>query len=150
VSGMGLVAGIGLVVGIGLLSQLWLFRAVIELGEAVLDRVPLVKTVFRAIKDFVDYFSSGSDRQAMQTVVRVRHPGLQVTMLGFITREDFSQLPYGDQGEVAVYLPMSYQIGGYTVIIPREWVEPVDMPFEDAMRMIITASVARKSGQSSP
>ena len=55
--GMGFVGGIALVMAIGLLSQLWLFRKLIDLGEMALDRMPLVKTVFRATKDFVDYFS---------------------------------------------------------------------------------------------
>lgn len=142
--GMGLILGLALVVGVGLLSQIWLFRRIIDLGEAILDRLPLVKTVYRAIKDFVDYFSQG-DGAALQKVVKVRHPDLPVTMIGFVTREDFSRLPFGEQGEVAVYLPMSYMIGGYTLILPRDWVEPLDMSFEDAMRLVITAGVSRKA-----
>lgn len=144
VTGMGLIAGMAVVIIVGLLSQMWLFKRVFDLGESVLDRMPLVKTVYRAIKDFVDYFDSGNKK--LQKVVKVRHPDLPVTLLGFVTREDFEGLPFGDASEIAVYLPMSYQIGGYTLILPRSWVEPVDMSFEDAMRMILTAGVSRQSG----
>lgn len=142
VTGMGLVFGIAIVIAIGVLSQVWLFRKLIEFGEAILDRMPVVKSVFRATKDFVEYFSSDDDK--FNQVVLVRHPELKISMLGFITRDDFSTLPFGKEGEVAVYLPLSYQVAGYTIFVPREWCEPVDMPFEDAVRLILTAAMSRR------
>ncbi len=142
IRGMGLVLGILLVIAIGLLSQIYLFRKLIEIGEKVLDSMPVVKSVYRATKDFVEYFAG--DDEKFNQVVLVRHPDLQIAVLGFITREDFSTLPFGREGEVAVYLPLSYQIAGYTVFIPREWCEPVDMPFEDAVRLILTAAMTRR------
>lgn len=143
IRGMGLVAGVALVLAIGLLSQVWLFQKLIELGEAFLDRMPVVKSVYRATKDFVDYFS-GDDGERFSQVVLVRHPELKVALLGFVTREDFSNLPFGKEGEVAVYLPLSYQIAGYTIFVPKEWCEPVDIPFEDAVRLILTAAMTRR------
>lgn len=145
ITGMGLVGGILLVIAIGVLSQVWLFRKFIDLGEAILDRMPLIKSVFRATKDFVEYFSSDDTRRFSQ-VVMVRHPELKAGLLGFITREEFSELPFGEEGEVAVYLPMSYQIGGYTLFVPKAWCEPVDIPFEDALRLILTAGMSRRGG----
>lgn len=145
IRGMGLVVGILAVMGIGLLSQVWLFRKLIDLGEGILDRMPVVKSVYRATKDFVEYFS-GDGTEKFSQVVMVRHPSLGISLLGFITREDFSTLPFGKEGEVAVYLPLSYQIAGYTIFIPREWCEPIDMPFEDAVRLILTAAMSRRGG----
>ena len=57
-------------------------------------------------------------------------------MIGFVTRSDFADLPAGVGGpaEVAVYLPMSYGIGGYTVIVPREAITPIEMSREAAMK----------------
>lgn len=145
IRGMGLVLGVVAVIAIGLLSQVYLFRALIEFGEGILDRMPVVKSVYRATKDFVEYFSGGDDKRFNQ-VVMVRHPTLGMGMLGFITREDFDGLPFGKDDEVAVYLPLSYQIAGYTIFVPKEWCEPVDMPFEDAVRLILTAAMTRRSG----
>ncbi|QKK02823.1 MAG: DUF502 domain-containing protein [Pseudomonadota bacterium] len=145
ITGMGLVGGIGLVLLIGLLSQVWLFRKLIDLGEAILDRMPLVKSVFRATKDFVEYFS-GDDAERFSQAVMVRHPVLKIGVMGFITREDFSNLPFGEEGEVAVYLPLSYQVAGYTIFVPKEWCEPMDLPFEDALRLILTAAMSRRGG----
>lgn len=146
--GMGLVGGIALVIAIGLLSQVWLFRKLIDLGEGILDRLPLVKPVFRATKDFVDYFASDEGRRFGQAVM-VRHPELRIGVMGFVTRDDFSELPFGEEGEVAVYLPLSYQVAGYTIFVPREWLEPIDMPFEDSIRLILTAAMSRRTAKPS-
>lgn len=145
VTGMGLVGGILVVLAIGLLSQVWLFRKLIELGEAFLDRMPVIKSLFRATKDFVEYFSSDNKDRFSQAVM-VRHPDLKLGVMGFITREDFSTLPFGEEGEVAVYLPLSYQVAGYTIFVPKAWCEPIDMPFEDALRLILTAGMSRRGG----
>jgi len=143
IRGMGLVGGIALVMAIGLLSQVWLFRKLIELGEGILERMPLVKSVFRATKDFVDYFSSEDGTRFGQAVM-VRHPDLKIGVMGFVTREDFSELPFGEEGEVAVYLPLSYQVAGYTIFVPREWLEPIDLPFEESVRLMLTAAMSRR------
>lgn len=142
VRGMGLVGGVLIVIAIGLLSQVWLFRKLIDLGEALLDRLPLVKPVFRATKDFVDYFS-GDERKFDQAVL-VRHPDFKIAMMGYVTREDFSDLPFGREDEVTVYLPLSYQVAGYMIIVPKAWLEPVDMPFDESLRLILTAGMARR------
>jgi len=147
IRGMGLIGGIVLVMAIGLLSQVWLFRKLIDLGEGILERMPLVKSVFRATKDFVDYFSSEDGNRFGQAVM-VRHPELKIGIMGFVTREDFSELPFGEEGEVAVYLPLSYQVAGYTVFVPREWLEPIDLPFEESIRLILTAAMSRRTSKS--
>lgn len=142
-TGMGVILGLVLVVLIGLLSQVYLFRKLIDFGEGILDRMPVVKSVYRATKDFVDYFSGDDDNKKFNQVVLLRHP-TGYSLLGFVTRESLEGLPFGKEGEVAVYLPLSYQIAGYTLFVPREWCEPVDMPFEDAVRLILTAAMTRR------
>jgi uncharacterized membrane protein len=43
---------------------------------------------------------------------------------------------------ILVYMPMSYQVGGYTALVPRASVQPVDMSFEEAMRFTLTAGLS--------
>ena len=47
----------------------------------------------------------------------------------------------GVQERIAVYLPMSYQIGGYTVLVPKAAVEPLNMSLEEAKRFVLTAGI---------
>ncbi|MEJ8566782.1 DUF502 domain-containing protein [Elongatibacter sediminis] len=144
VPGMGLVSGIALTLLIGLLSHILVFQRIFAWGEEFLHRLPLVKSIYSAIKDFIGYFSPDSG-QAMRKVVLVRLPGQAFEQIGFVTREDFDNLPFDltVDDPVAVYLPMSYQIGGYTLFLPRSALTPVDLSFEEGMRLVLTASVSR-------
>src|SRR5690606_15334714 len=91
-----------------------------------------------------DYFSP-SAKTDTQHVVVLRIPGQPLELVGLITRRGTAGLPEGFlPGErVAVYLPMGYMIGGYTVFVPTEWVNPIDMSVEEAMRASLIAWMAR-------
>ena len=144
VPGMGLVSGIALITLIGLLSHVLIFQKLFNLGEAIFHRLPLVKTIYTAIKDFIGYLNPDKD-SGMSKVVMVQLPGQSFQLIGFVTREQFDDLPFTPTSEdpVAVYMPMSYQIGGYTLFLPRSSLTPLDIPFEQAMRLVLTGAVTK-------
>lgn len=146
IPGMGLLAAVAITILVGLLTHVIVFQRLFAIGEAILARLPLVKSLYSAIKDFMAYFSPDS-KAAMSKVVLVQLPGQAFELLGFVTREDFSRLPVqlSVDDPVAVYLPFSYQIGGYTLFLPRACLTPVDMPFEEAMKLVLTGAVAREN-----
>ncbi len=148
IPGMGVVSALAITILIGLLTHIILFQKLFELGDRILNRLPLFKTVYSAITDFIGYLSPDSSK-AMSKVVLVKIPGQEFEMLGFVTREEFSRLPLKltIDDPIAVYLPMSYQIGGYTLFLPRSCLTPVDISFEDGMKLVLTGSVARKGEQ---
>ena len=145
VPGMGVIAALAITLLIGLLSHVLLFQKLFAYGEGVLNRLPLVKTIYSAIKDFIGYLSPDS-KHALSKVVLVRLPGQDFELVGFITREDFGNLPFTPTADepVAVYLPMSYQIGGYTLFLPRSTLTPLDMSFETAMKLVLTATISHE------
>jgi uncharacterized membrane protein len=122
------------------------FQRLFAVGDAILNRLPLVKTLYSAIKDFMGYLTPGS-QVAQSKVVLVRLPGQPFELLGFVTREDFRRLPFQITVEdpIAVYLPFSYQIGGYTLFLPRSCLTPIDMSFEEAMKFVLTGGVSREA-----
>jgi len=144
VPGMGLVSGLALIALIGLLSHVLIFQKLFNLGEALFNRLPLVKTIYTAIKDFIGYLNPDEDSE-MGKVVMVQLPGQSFQLIGFVTREQFDDLPFTPSAEdpVAVYMPMSYQIGGYTLFLPRSCLTPLDVPFEQAMKLVLTGAVTR-------
>jgi len=143
--GMGLVSGLALIALIGLLSHVLIFQKLFNLGEAIFNRLPLVKTIYTAIKDFIGYLNPDKESE-MGKVVMVQLPGQSFQLIGFVTREQFDDLPFTPTAEdpVAVYMPMSYQIGGYTLFLPRNSLTPLDMPFEQAMRLVLTGAVTKQ------
>lgn len=143
--GAGLLMSLVLIFIIGLLMQAVFFREFVKWVEEQLERVPLIKTVYSAVRDLTGFFSKKDD-SAFGKVVMLNMPNMPFRMLGFITVEDLTKFGLaGDHDQVAVYLPMSYQIGGYTIMLPRSLLTEVDMSFEDAMRFLITAGLSRGS-----
>ena len=145
VPGMGLASGLALVVLIGLLSHVIIFQKIFHLGDAIFHRLPLVKTIYTALKDFIGYLNPDKESK-MNKVVMVQFPGQSFQLIGFVTREQFDDLPFTPAAEdpVAVYMPMSYQIGGYTLFLPRTALTPLDIPFETAMRLVLTGGVTQE------
>lgn len=147
IPGMGIALGVVIIFGLGLLLRLWLFRKAVGLVDAVFDRVPLVKSIYSAVKDLTQLFrGSGADQG--KRVVMVDMPGGAGSLIGFVTRDQFGDVPdgIGQPGRVAVYLPMSYQLGGYMIVVDKDRVRSVDMPVEDALRFALTAGAGEKNG----
>ena len=147
--GMGLVAGLLVVFMLGLLMHAYVFQRLFARGERLLYHMPLIKTVYRAIRDFFDYFSPSSKKEFEQVVaVNIGDTGMQV--IGFVTQAIPERLPEDFRGEdsILVYLPLSYMIGGYAVLMPRSAVRPLDMNMEEAMRFTLTAGVTGSAAHS--
>jgi uncharacterized membrane protein len=144
VPGMGLLAGLLLVLAVGIMVNAVLVRQILgALEDRVLQRIPLVKTVYGAVQDLMVFFAK-PERDTANQVVMVTLGDTGFRVLGFVTRQDFNDVPAGIGGDdiIAVYMPMSYQIGGYTVMMPRSAVEPIDMSVEDGMRFAVTAGMS--------
>lgn len=148
--GMGFVAGIGLVFVIGLLMQVYVIKALFNKAEELLYHMPLIKSVYGAIRDFFQYFSPNRSSEFQQVVAVQFDNGME--LIGFVTLSSSESLPIvdGDEEErVLVYLPMSYNIGGYPVMIAKSKLRSVDMTMEQAMRFVLTAGVASNNSESS-
>lgn len=141
--GMGIILGLVVLFVVGLLMKTWLVRKIFDWWNGLFLRLPLVKTIYRMFQDFV-VFITEPKKQEGQQVVSMQVGDTNMRVLGFVTRSDLKTLPNGlrSDNEVAVYLPFSYQIGGYTVFVPRDSLTPVDMNLQDAMRFAVTAGLS--------
>ncbi len=151
VPGMGLALGILGILAIGYLVSKERVQRVLVLLEMPFTNLPVVKSIYSSLKSFADYFSPSSKNTAQQVVV-LRVPGQQLELVGLVTRRSMEGLPEGftQENRVAVYLPMGYMIGGYTVFVPQEWVQPIDMSVEEAMRSSLIAWMARAETNNRP
>jgi len=148
--GLGIVLGTALILVLGfLVSQPFMKRA---LGwvELPFTNLPLVKSIYSSLKSFADYFAP-HERDAQQ-VVLLKKPDSDLSIIGLVTRQSLADLPLDAQTQqhVAVYLPMGYMIGGYTVFVPRDWVQVLDMSVEEAMRSSLTAWMGNPKNPPAP
>ena len=140
--GMGVLAGMLVVFVVGLLMHAYVVRWLFAKGEAVFYHLPLINSVYRAMRDFFDFISPTTKKEFEQ-VVAVTIGDQEIELIGFVTQDRPERLPEGfrHENKVLVYLPLSYMIGGYTVLLPRSAVRPLDMTMEEAMRFTLTAGV---------
>lgn len=141
--GLGMIAGLVVVFVVGLMMNAYMVRQLFALGEQVLYRLPLIKTIYRAFRDFFDFFSP--KKEQFGQVVAVTFNNME--LVGFVTQENPQRLPesFRERDCVLVYLPMSYMVGGYTLLIPRSELRPLKMSMEEAMRFILTAGITGKN-----
>lgn len=144
--GLGSIVGLVLIFAVGLLMKAVLVRKLFSFGEQILYHVPIIKTVYRAIRDLFDFFTP--KKESFGRVVVVSFNNMEV--IGFITQEDPERLPesFRDRDSVLVYIPMSYMIGGFTLLIPRADVKPCKMNMDEAMRFALTAGITGKRDDS--
>ncbi|MCX7057448.1 MAG: DUF502 domain-containing protein [Proteobacteria bacterium] len=147
--GMGILMGLLVLFIVGSLVNAYIVRRAISVWEEFLGRIPLVKTVYGAVRDVTRLLPSGENKRDLQSVVVYRVG--EARMLGFITRDALPELEKqaGGVDLVAVYFPLSYMLGGVTLYLPKNAVEPVDMPVEAAMRLALTGGMASASAQHS-
>ncbi|GAB4233379.1 MAG: DUF502 domain-containing protein [Chlamydiales bacterium] len=140
--GMGWILVLVLVVVMGLIVQIQFISKLIEYFQNSIKKLPVIKTLFNVSSDLSAFFFKKEIKKG--SVVRIDTPFGGI--IGIQTRDDFSRFPegYGKEGEVSVYWPMSYQIGGYTILVPEEKVQHLEMTVEEAMILAMTAAVSER------
>lgn len=147
--GMGLTIGVIVIFAAGMATRFIVFQSLVTAFERRLNRIPIIKTLYGSVRDLMSLFSKQDEEARFSKMVTVAWPGVPMRLFGFVTLEDFSQIGIEvDDEEVAVYLPLSYQIGGYMALIPRRCLKPVDMKLEEGMRFVVTAGMSRPAAES--
>jgi uncharacterized membrane protein len=146
VPGVGVAVAVLAIYFIGMMTRNWLFRKLGSFGEAIVTRIPLVKSLYSAVKDLMQFV--GGDQTSHGVPARIKLMNGEVHLLGIITqKQPESLIGEGEQDRVAIYLPMSLQIGGFTFYVPSEMVEEIpDMSVETVMKLSMTAGVGKKKG----
>lgn len=140
--GLGVVFTVIAITALGLLVRIRLLGFMFNLSDALLSRIPLVKTVYSTIRDLMSFVAATQDKGDTGQPVLVRlFDGVE--LVGLVTDANPA---LGDRDNRSlVYLPMSYQLGGYTLSLDKDRLEPLSMSMEDAMRFVVTAGVKAKA-----
>ncbi len=129
---------IGLTVKMPILGDFW------KLPGRILEKLPGFQVVYGMIKDFFDLMSG--EPFAGQSVVWVNLKE-DSRLLGIITKtgkdSDSGLGGVMEDDEVAVFLPMSYQAGGYTLVLPKDKIQPADMEPGEALQLIMSAGLGK-------
>jgi len=144
--GVGAVFAFIVVLLTGLLVTNLVGRQLVSLWEELLNRIPIVRSVYGGVKSFAESVFSQSN--SFRKVVMIQYPRQGIWSLGFMTAEDVPEVSrrLGVQ-HCSVYISSALNAtAGYLVLVPRAELVELDMSVDAAMKMIITCGVVVPTG----
>lgn len=154
IPGVGFVITVAFIIGVGAVASNIFFTRLFGWFERAITRLPVVKLMYFSIKDLINSFVGEKKMFNRPVMVALGHlpigtetaptvPGQDIKLLGFVTSEVLDFLPEaGDR--VAVYMPQSYNMGGYMMLVPRDRITPLaSVESAKMLAFIVSGGVAR-------
>jgi uncharacterized membrane protein len=160
IPGIGFVVTIIFIILVGFLGSNIFFTRLFGYFERVLTRLPVVKLLYFSIKDLIGAFVGEKKMFNRPVMVAMAYlpqgpqvspsapaassaPGDDIKLIGFVTSDTLESIPEaGDR--VAVYMPQSYNMGGYLMLVPRDRITPLaSMESAKILAFIVSGGVAR-------
>ncbi|HTW39175.1 MAG TPA: DUF502 domain-containing protein [Steroidobacteraceae bacterium] len=141
IPGFGIVFAFVVVLLTGLAVTNLVGRQLVAYWEELLQRIPLVRSVYSGVKSFAESVLTSS--HSFRQVVAVEYPRPGIWSIGFVTAEDVAEVS-AKTGEalLCVFIsPAPNPTAGFIILVPRSQVIPLDMSVDAAMRMIVTCGV---------
>ena len=141
VPGFGVIFAFLVLVLTGVLVTNLIGRQLVRWGEELLNRIPLVRTIYSGVKSFTE--SVFSQSSSFRKVVMIQYPRGGIWSIGFLTAEDVPEVSRRTgEPHACVYISSALNAtAGYIVMVPRKEVVELDMSVDAAMKMIITVGV---------
>lgn len=138
IPGLGLLATALIVLLIGYLSRKLFFKRALVLIEALIDRVPVVRSLYAASRQIVVPFTDKA-KLPFSKVVLAEYPMKGRQTLGLLAREHATDDP--DDDRAVVFFPSNHLHLGYPVLMPRAEFEVIEMSVEDAIKFFVSCGV---------
>jgi len=139
IPGLGLLLLIAIITFLGFVGSTFISDSFLKEVNKILDRIPLLKTIYTAINDLLSAFVGQKKSFSKPVLVKLNRES-EIEKPGFITNEDLTTLNI-KTGKIAVYLPHSYNFSGNIFIVPIENVTPVHVNTAEFMKFIVSGGV---------
>ena len=142
VPGLGVVLSIGVLLLTGMLAANLLGRRLVLIWEGILGRIPLVRTIYNAVKQ-ISTTLLDSQGKSFRKVVLVEYPKAGIWSIGFLTRQDVDiQAGVSREKMSAVFIPTTPNpTSGFIVMLPESRVHELEMSVEEGVKFIISMGV---------
>ena len=146
--GLGLLVFIVFTTLIGAFTKLYVGARIVGIGESLVERMPIVRSIYNALKQVATtvFNSSGA---SFEKACFVEFPRRDCWSLGFIVNGPKSELPEksGEPDLVCVFIPTTPNpTNGFLIYVPAREVRPLDMSLEDAAKLIMSAGLVGPAG----
>ncbi len=114
-----------------------------QLPGKVLMKLPGSKQIYGMLQDLIDVMAGKNFSDS--SVVMVKLPSSEIELIGIVTKQGgqaedrMSSLMQEEQ--LAVFIPMAYNVGGYTIIVPRSCTRSLDMKPAEALQLVLSGGL---------
>lgn len=143
IPGFGVVVFLLFATTVGYFARKVFGRQLIRVGEDMIDRLPLVRSIYNALKQIVETIFSQS-QTSFQHACLVEYPRRGLWAIAFVSTETKGEIPQRAGGGtlVSVFLPTTPNpTSGFLLFVPREDVHLLDMTVEEAAKLVISAGL---------
>lgn len=153
IPGLGLLFTMGLLILIGMFTAGFFGRSLVKTGELVLDRLPVVRSIYATLKQIFETVLASSSR-SFREVVLVEYPRRGIWAIAFVTADAPNHIndvikTDDHPDHVTVFLPTTPNpTSGFLLLVSRNDMKKLDMAVEDAVKLVISGGiVAPPKGQ---
>jgi uncharacterized membrane protein len=139
IPGLGILLTILSVYLLGVIIRNVLGRRLFSWGEKIVLAIPLVSTIYKTIKQFINAFSGTADGKNFQKVIFLQYPRVGVWTLAFVTGEsvDANSVEY-----YHIFVPTTPNpTSGFFIIIPKRETMLTEMTVEEGIKMVISGGL---------
>lgn len=149
IPGLGLVATLIVVIGTGIVMRHFLGLHLVGMGERLLARIPVVRSIYGAVKQLAETMFSGSG-QSFNKVVLVRYPHHESWTMGFLTGDSAGEVRRRTGRKlVNVFVPTTPNpTSGFFLMVPQEEVIELEMSVDDGLKMLLSIGVVQPKEKS--
>ncbi len=143
VPGVGLILALFGITVIGALTANLFGRTLVAYWESVLDRMPVVRNVYRALKQIFETVLAQS-KSSFREVILIEYPRRGLYAIAFVSRDTIGEIPVkAEDGDmVSVFLPTTPNpTSGFLLFVPLRDVIKLDMSVEQAAKLVISAGL---------
>jgi uncharacterized membrane protein len=143
IPGIEIIISFFIITFIGWLSLSFLGKKIIELVNNILNKIPILRTIYSTIGQMTESFTS-SDKQNNKSVVLIEYPRKGVWAVAFATKENKGIIRKNvNEDIVNVFVPTTPNpTSGFLLMIPKNELIYLDISFEQASKFIVSAGTS--------
>ena len=139
IPGLEILISLSLITFIGWLSLTFIGKKFINFFEHVLNRIPILRTIYSSAEQLIENFSQ--NKKSKKSVVLVQYPREGIWAVGFATKENTGRIKSAIGEEtISVFVPTTPNpTSGFLLMFPKKDVIFLDLTFEEASKFVVSA-----------
>ena len=139
IPGLEILISLILITIIGWLSLTFIGKRFVLIIEAILNRIPILRTIYSSAEQLIENFSQ--DKKSQKSVVLVQYPRQGVWAIGFVTKENSGKIKEAiGQETMNVFVPTTPNpTSGFLLMFPKKDIIFLDLTFEEASKFVVSA-----------